>query len=60
MRLQDKVIIVTGSCTGIGRAIAERCVTEGARVVIHGLEKELGEQVVASLGQDKAALHKNR
>jgi len=57
MRLENKVIIVTGSCTGIGRAIAERCVAEGARVVIHGLEKELGEQVLASLGKDKAVLH---
>ncbi len=29
---------------------------EGARVVIHGLERELGEQVVAELGPGKAAL----
>ncbi len=56
MRLENKVIIVTGSCTGIGRAIAERCVVEGAKVVIHGLEPQLGEAVVAALGQDKAAL----
>ena len=33
MRLENKVIIITGSCTGIGKSIAERCVTEGARVV---------------------------
>jgi len=57
MRLENQVIIVTGSCTGIGKAIAERCVAEGAHVVIHGLEKELGEKVVADLGKDKAALH---
>jgi NAD(P)-dependent dehydrogenase (short-subunit alcohol dehydrogenase family) len=57
MRLQDKVIIVTGSCTGIGHAIAQRCVAEGAKVIIHGLEAELGAAVVAELGADKAALH---
>lgn len=56
MRLQNKVIIITGSCTGIGKAIARRCVVEGARVVIHGLEKEWGEDVVAELGKDKAVL----
>ena len=56
MRLQNKVIIITGSCTGIGKAIAQRCVAEGARVVIHGLEKEWGEAVVAELGKDKAVL----
>lgn len=56
MRLKDKVIIVTGSTTGIGKAIALACVSEGARVVIHGLEKDLGEEVVSSIGGDKAVL----
>lgn len=57
MRLQNKVIIITGSCTGIGKAIAIRCVAEGAKVVIHGLEKEWGEEVAASLGKENAVLH---
>ena len=57
MRLENKVVIVTGSTTGIGKAIALACVAEGARVVIHGLEKELGESVVASIGKDKSILH---
>jgi NAD(P)-dependent dehydrogenase (short-subunit alcohol dehydrogenase family) len=56
MRLENKVVIVTGSCTGIGKAIAQRCAAEGARVVIHGLERELGEDVVAELGAENATL----
>lgn len=56
MRLKDKVIIVTGSCTGIGKAIATRCVEEGAKVVIHGLERAWGEEVVNQLGSHNAAL----
>ncbi|MEP7259007.1 MAG: SDR family oxidoreductase [Flavitalea sp.] len=56
MRLENKVIIVTGSCTGIGKAIALRCVAEGAKVIIHGLERDLGEEVAAELGEEKAQL----
>lgn len=55
-RLENKVILITGSVTGIGKAIAKRCVVEGAKVLIHGLESDLGEQTVAELGTDKTAL----
>lgn len=57
MRLEHKVIIVTGSCTGIGRAIARRCVAEGAKVVVHGLEADLGGDLVRELGPGNAVLH---
>ena len=57
MRLENKVIIVTGSTTGIGKAIALRCVAEGARVVLHGLEDDLGREVLTQIGKEKAALH---
>ena len=51
MRLQDKVILVTGSTTGIGKAIAKRCVREGAKVIIHGLEKDLAAETLAEIGR---------
>ncbi|HTF17050.1 MAG TPA: SDR family NAD(P)-dependent oxidoreductase, partial [Chryseolinea sp.] len=57
VRLAGKVIIVTGSTTGIGKAIAQACVREGARVIIHGLEADWGAEVVALLGAEHAALH---
>ncbi|HVM87972.1 MAG TPA: SDR family oxidoreductase [Puia sp.] len=56
MRLENKVIIVTGSTTGIGKAIAKRCVQEGAKVVIHGLEEDWGKEVIAELGNENAVL----
>lgn len=56
MRLQNKVIIITGSTTGIGRAIAIRCAAEGAFVIIHGLEEEWGIALAEQIGKDKAAL----
>lgn len=56
MRLENKVIIVTGSTTGIGEAMARRFIAEGARVLVHGLEHDLGEAVVSELGRS-ATLH---
>lgn len=58
MRLSGKSIIVTGSTTGIGRAIARRCLEEGARVMIHGLEADLGEATRRELDPegDRSAL----
>jgi NAD(P)-dependent dehydrogenase (short-subunit alcohol dehydrogenase family) len=36
-RLQDKVIIVTGSSSGFGRGVAKACAAEGTRTVVsHG------------------------
>lgn len=55
MRLKDKVILVTGSTTGIGEAIARRVVAEGARVVIHGRDAERGQALVDEM-PDQAAL----
>ena len=56
MRLKGKSIIVTGSTTGVGEAMARRFVAEGARVLVHGLERDLGEAVARDLGS-AASLH---
>jgi meso-butanediol dehydrogenase / (S,S)-butanediol dehydrogenase / diacetyl reductase len=49
MRLNGKVALITGGGTGIGRAVAERFVEEGAKVCITGRRKELLEKAVNSL-----------
>ncbi len=56
MRLADKVILVTGSTTGIGEAIARRAVAEGAKVLVHGRDEERGRKLVGELGSS-SALH---
>ncbi len=52
MRLKDKVIIITGATSGIGKAIAVRAVAEGAKVVIHGIDQVAGQKVVDHLGKN--------
>lgn len=57
MRLDGKTIIVTGSGTGIGKAIAKLCVNEGAQVVISDKDGKLAQETVEELGQEKTVAH---
>jgi NAD(P)-dependent dehydrogenase (short-subunit alcohol dehydrogenase family) len=57
MRLKEKVIIVTGSTMGIGKAIAKKAESEGAKVIINGLEEDLGTQAVSEMGEENVRLH---
>jgi NAD(P)-dependent dehydrogenase (short-subunit alcohol dehydrogenase family) len=50
MRLKDKVILVTGSTTGIGEAIARRVIAEGGQVMIHGRDARRGLALAEDLG----------
>jgi rhamnulose-1-phosphate aldolase/alcohol dehydrogenase len=54
--LAGRVAVVTGAAGGIGRAIAERLVTEGACVVIADLDAEKASAVAAELGSKDVAI----
>lgn len=49
MKLNGKVAIITGAATGIGKAIAERFLREGASVVICDVNEEKLQQTVKEL-----------
>ena len=47
--LANRVALVTGSSSGIGRGIADHFAALGARVLVHGLEVEAGERIAAEI-----------
>jgi 3-hydroxybutyrate dehydrogenase len=49
MKLKDKVAIVTGAASGLGRAIAMRYAREGARVVIADLDKRQADAAASEI-----------
>ncbi|MEU4716869.1 SDR family oxidoreductase [Micromonospora purpureochromogenes] len=53
-RFTGRTAIVTGASRGIGLAIAERLVAEGAKVVITARKQEALDQAVAQLGPEHA------
>lgn len=49
-RLIERTILITGSSTGIGRAIAAACISEGATVMIHGRDEGRARSVAMEFG----------
>jgi glucose 1-dehydrogenase len=53
MKLENKAAIVTGGAHGIGLAIAERYLAEGASVTIADIDSTAGEAAASALGRAK-------
>lgn len=49
MRLKDKIVIITGAGSGIGKSTAELFASEGATVVIADVQEDSGKAAVAEI-----------
>ena len=58
MRLKDKVAVITGAASGIGRSMARRFADEGAKLVLSDVDERRLDKVMAELESKGAAAKK--
>ncbi|XP_010506736.1 PREDICTED: short-chain dehydrogenase reductase 3b-like [Camelina sativa] len=56
-RLDGKIVIITGGASGIGAESVRLFTEHGARVVIVDVQDGLGQNLAASIGEDKASYY---
>ncbi|MDE2302534.1 MAG: SDR family NAD(P)-dependent oxidoreductase [Sphingomonadales bacterium] len=56
LQLKGRRALVTGSSSGIGEAIARALVEEGAKVVIHGRNRQRAEAIASEIGAAGVAI----
>ncbi len=56
MRFSDKVCLVTGGGSGIGRAAAERLASEGGRIVVADIDEAGGQETVRRIAAHGEAI----
>ncbi|MCH85337.1 zerumbone synthase-like, partial [Trifolium medium] len=49
-KLQDKVALITGGASGIGKAAATKFINNGAKVIIADIQQQLGQETAKELG----------
>ena len=50
MRLENKTAVVTGAASGLGKAIVEKFLGEGSKVIIVDINKDAGRELSGELG----------